>query len=178
MLYGSEIFLHRDKSFMPKNTAAWSAWNFLGTINDKVCVTYWLNILQVCTFFRSNPLTWPSSCFRVVTVRFYENMQNISQTGPPFLVTLNPPSTPEHTLLKWSTGHPIPSVAATKASSQLNLIQGKRRIWFCGAYQGALKQPLKAFSFFTNLICQMPHVHGFFFTLHIFVQAMAFMKMD
>ncbi|KAK6145920.1 hypothetical protein DH2020_019789 [Rehmannia glutinosa] len=103
----SDIFLHRDKKFMPKNPAAWSAWNFLGTINDKVCVTYWLNILQ-----------------------------NISETGLPFLVTLNPPSTPEHTLLRWSTGHPIPSVAATKASSQLNLIQGKRKIWFCGAYQG------------------------------------------
>ncbi|KAL3642073.1 hypothetical protein CASFOL_012888 [Castilleja foliolosa] len=103
----SDVYLHRDKKFMPLNTAAWSAWNFLGTINKKVCVTYWLNILQ-----------------------------NISETGLPYLVTLNPPSTPEHTLLKWSTSHPIPSVAATKASTELNLIQGKRRIWFCGAYQG------------------------------------------
>ncbi|KAL0368483.1 UNVERIFIED_CONTAM: Sphingolipid C9-methyltransferase 1 [Sesamum calycinum] len=102
----SDIFLHRDKTLMPKNPAAWSAWNFLGSVDNKVCVTYWLNILQ-----------------------------NISETGLPFLVTLNPPSTPEHTLLKWSTGHPIPSVAATKAASELNLIQGKRRIWFCGAYQ-------------------------------------------
>jgi cyclopropane-fatty-acyl-phospholipid synthase len=32
---------------MPQNPAAWSAWNFLGSNNDKVCVTYWLNILQV-----------------------------------------------------------------------------------------------------------------------------------
>ncbi|KAL6571395.1 hypothetical protein OROHE_003038 [Orobanche hederae] len=103
----SDIFLHRDKDFMPTNPTAWSAWNFLGTIDSKVCVTYWLNILQ-----------------------------NISETGLPFLVTLNPPSTPQHTLFKWSTGHPIPSVAATKASTELNLIQGKRRIWFCGAYQG------------------------------------------
>ncbi|XP_073121530.1 uncharacterized protein [Henckelia pumila] len=103
----SDIFLHRDKSLMPKIPAAWSAWNFLGTINSKVCVTYWLNTLQ-----------------------------NIKQTGLPYLVTLNPPQTPEHTLLKWSTGHPIPSVAASKASSELNIIQGKRKIWFCGAYQG------------------------------------------
>ncbi|KAL3828276.1 hypothetical protein ACJIZ3_017078 [Penstemon smallii] len=103
----SDIFVHRDKSLMPKNPAAWSAWNFLGTVNNKVCVTYWLNILQ-----------------------------NINETGLPFLLTLNPPQTPENTLLKWSTGHPIPSVAASKASSELNLIQGKRRIWFSGAYQG------------------------------------------
>ncbi|GFQ06506.1 probable fatty acid methyltransferase [Phtheirospermum japonicum] len=110
----SDVYLHRDKKFMPQNTAAWSAWNFLGTINKKVCVTYWLNVLQ-----------------------------NIRETGLPFLVTLNPPSTPEHTLLKWSTGHPIPSVAATKASTELNLIQGKRRIWFCGAYQGSCTFPLR-----------------------------------
>ncbi|KAL2530840.1 Cyclopropane-fatty-acyl-phospholipid synthase [Forsythia ovata] len=103
----SDIFLHRDKHLMPQNPAAWSAWNFLGTIDNKVCVTYWLNILQ-----------------------------NITGTGRPFLVTLNPLHTPEHTLLKWSTGHPIPSVAASRASRELNLIQGKRRIWFSGAYQG------------------------------------------
>ncbi|KAL3634448.1 hypothetical protein CASFOL_021502 [Castilleja foliolosa] len=103
----SDVYLHRDKKFMPQNTAAWSAWNFLGTINKKVCLTYWLNVLQ-----------------------------NISETGLPFLVTLNPPSKPDHTLLKWSTSHPIPSVAASKASAELSLIQGKRKIWFCGAYQG------------------------------------------
>jgi hypothetical protein len=44
---GSDIYLHRDKNLMPQNPAAWSAWNFLGSNNDKVCVTYWLNILQV-----------------------------------------------------------------------------------------------------------------------------------
>jgi cyclopropane-fatty-acyl-phospholipid synthase len=63
-------------------------------------------------------------------------LQNIDETGLPFLVTLNPDHAPDHTLVKWSTGHPVPSVAATKASLELDHIQGKRRIWFCGAYQG------------------------------------------
>ncbi|CAK9139533.1 unnamed protein product [Ilex paraguariensis] len=103
----SDIFLHRDKNLMPKNPAAWSAWNFLGTIDNNVCLTYWLNVLQ-----------------------------NIDQTSLPYLVTLNPSHTPEHTLLKWSTGHPVPSVAASKASLELDHIQGQRGIWFCGAYQG------------------------------------------
>nr|KAJ0202119.1 hypothetical protein LSAT_V11C600323370 [Lactuca sativa] len=103
----SDIFLHRDKSLMPQNPSAWSSWNFLGTVDNKVCLTYWLNVLQ-----------------------------NIDDKGPPFLVTLNPPRTPKHTMLKWTTGHPIPSVAASKASLELNQIQGKRGIWFCGAYQG------------------------------------------
>ncbi|KAL3846121.1 hypothetical protein ACJIZ3_003524 [Penstemon smallii] len=105
--YGySDLILHDDKSLMPKNQSAWSSWNCL-TIDKKVYMTYWLNAVQ-----------------------------NISDTRLPFLLSINPPRTPEHTLLKWSTSHPIPSVAASKASSQINLIQGKRRLWFCGAYQG------------------------------------------
>ncbi|CAL5347480.1 unnamed protein product [Camellia sinensis] len=111
----SDVFLHRDKNLMPKNPAAWSAWNFLGTMDNKVCVTYWLNVLQ-----------------------------NLGETGLPYLVTLNPSHTPEHTLLKWSTGHPFPSVAASKASFELDHIQGKRGIWFCGAYQAATADGLKA----------------------------------
>ncbi|XLR00814.1 hypothetical protein S83_067012 [Arachis hypogaea] len=103
----SDIFLHHDKKLMPRNPSAWSAWNFLGCNNNKVCVTYWLNILQ-----------------------------NLGETRLPFLVTLNPNHTPKNTLLKWSTGHPIPSVTAFKASQELEKIQGKRGIWFCGAYQG------------------------------------------
>lgn len=66
------------------------------------------------------------------------NLQNLGQTGPPFLVTLNPEKEPKDFLLKWSTGHPIPSVAASKAANELDSIQGKRRIWFCGAYQGKI----------------------------------------
>ena len=63
-------------------------------------------------------------------------LQNIEETSLPFLVTLNPDHTPEHTLFKWSTSHPVPSVAASKASLEVDHIQGKRGIWFCGAYQG------------------------------------------
>ncbi|KAI4318147.1 hypothetical protein L6164_025951 [Bauhinia variegata] len=103
----SDIFLHRDKNLMPQNPAAWSAWNFLGNTDNKVCVTYWLNTLQ-----------------------------NLGDTNVPFLVTLNPDYIPKDTSLKWTTGHPVPSVAATKASYELGHIQGKRRIWFCGAYTG------------------------------------------
>lgn len=63
-------------------------------------------------------------------------MQNLGETSLPFLVTLNPENPPKNTLLKWSTGHPVPSVAASKASLELHRIQGRRGIWYCGAYQG------------------------------------------
>lgn len=33
---------------MPQNPSAWSAWNFLGTTEKGVYLTYWLNVLQVC----------------------------------------------------------------------------------------------------------------------------------
>ncbi|CAN6174927.1 unnamed protein product [Urochloa humidicola] len=45
-------------------------------------------------------------------------------------------SASDHVLLKWYTSHPVPSVAAAKASVELHHIQGNRGIWFCGAYQG------------------------------------------
>ncbi|KAL5990383.1 hypothetical protein ACLOJK_011283 [Asimina triloba] len=112
----SDIFLHRDKAFMPQNSSAWSAWNFLGTTDNKVCLTYWLNVLQ-----------------------------NLGDTGLPFLVTLNPPHTPQNNLLKWTTSHPFPSVAASKAMHELDGIQGKRRLWFCyGFHEDGLKAGLAA----------------------------------
>ena len=58
-------------------------------------------------------------------------------------MTLNPPCVPNHVLLKWSTSLPVPSVAAAKAYLQLDQIQGKRGIWFCGAYQGNLFHELQ-----------------------------------
>ncbi|PWA85612.1 cyclopropane-fatty-acyl-phospholipid synthase [Artemisia annua] len=128
----SDIFLHRDKSLMPKNPSAWSSWNFLGNVDNKACLTYWLNILQ-----------------------------NIDDKGLPFLVTLNPPRTPENMLLKWTTGHPMPSVAASKASLELHRIQGRRGIWFCGAYQGygfhedGLKAGMLAANDLLNMSCEI-----------------------
>ncbi|CAA6659196.1 unnamed protein product [Spirodela intermedia] len=102
----SDIFLHHDKSLMPRNQSAWSSWNFLGDTNRGVCLTYWLNLLQ-----------------------------NLD-TDQTFLVTLNPPYNPANVILKWRTSHPVPSVAASKASLELEGIQGTRKIWFSGAYQG------------------------------------------
>jgi len=102
----SDVYLHQDESFMPRSSLAWSARNFLETTSRGVCVTYWLNLLQ-----------------------------NIASAGP-FLVTLNPHRVPDHVLHKWHTRHPNPSVAAAKASLELNHIQGTRGLWFCGSYQG------------------------------------------
>ncbi|KAH7571440.1 hypothetical protein JRO89_XS04G0053800 [Xanthoceras sorbifolium] len=42
----SDIFLHRDKKFMPQDRAVWSACNFVGNTDGKAYMTYWLNALQ------------------------------------------------------------------------------------------------------------------------------------
>ncbi|EMS47377.1 Cyclopropane-fatty-acyl-phospholipid synthase [Triticum urartu] len=89
-----DTYLHRDQNLMPRNSSAWSAWNFLGTTSRGFSVTYWLNHIQ-----------------KIESVR-------------PFLVTLNPPCVPDHVLLKWSTSLPVLSVAAAKAYLQLDQIQG------------------------------------------------------
>lgn len=84
-------------------------------------------------------------------VPWCSNLQNIEETDLPYLVTLNPPHQPENVLLKWRTGHPVPSVAATKASLDLGNIQGTRGIWFCGAYQGIVQLKSKHHDFIARV---------------------------
>lgn len=50
--YDSDVFLHRDDNLMPKTRAAWGSRNFVGSTNDKACVTYWLNDVEVFTLNR------------------------------------------------------------------------------------------------------------------------------
>ena len=51
--YGTnEVYLHTDEALMPRRRATWASWNFLGSSRPgsedaAVCVTYWLNNLQV-----------------------------------------------------------------------------------------------------------------------------------
>ena len=79
------------------------------------------------------------------------NMQNVNETSLPLFVTLNPPHLPKSVLLKWSRAHLVPSVAATKASLEFDILQGKRGIWFSLAYHGKIKQ--ESLTTFSWIIC-------------------------
>ena len=52
--YGdNDVYLHTDPALMPVRRATWASWNFLGTsapdgADAAVCVSYWVNHLQVC----------------------------------------------------------------------------------------------------------------------------------
>jgi predicted NAD/FAD-binding protein len=107
------IYLHRDIRLMPKRRRAWASWNFLrwrreGQATNDIAVTYWMNELQ-----------------------------GIDKRRPLF-VSLNPPFEPDPRLTfgKYLCEHPQYNAAAFAAQKRLGEIQGKRRIWFCGAWTG------------------------------------------
>ena len=77
-------------------------------------------------------------------------------------MTINPPCVPDNVLLKWCASLPVPSVAAAKAYLQFDQIQGKRGIWFCGAYEGNM---FHEFQFVYNLFvitCMYTYVRSIY----------------
>ena len=102
--------IHTDESVMPINRKAWCSWNSSMSIdnNDKTSVTYWLNRLQ-----------------------------NLNINTNIFL-TINPFSEiPESKILKKvKFTHPYYDKQTLDHQNQLNLIQNKENILFCGSYFG------------------------------------------
>ncbi|GMH42872.1 hypothetical protein BSKO_10791 [Bryopsis sp. KO-2023] len=110
----NDIYLHTDAEYMPKRKGVWSCWNFIGSsskesADDPVCVTYWANKLQ-----------------------------NLPDTVDDLFVTLNPPSPPEEskTIRKLVLKHPVFSHGSVDAQDRLHTIQGKRGVYFAGAWCG------------------------------------------
>lgn len=103
--------LHGDTSFMPKCRKAWASWVYLSERgndqNPRISLSYWMNNLQ--------PL----------------------QTDHPLIVTLNPGKEPDQNLIynDFTFEHPVFDAEAIENQSKLDDIQGKNRLWFCGAYQ-------------------------------------------
>ncbi|HUS25146.1 MAG TPA: FAD-dependent oxidoreductase, partial [Candidatus Binatia bacterium] len=108
----NEAVLHTDASLMPRRRGAWCAWNFLapeeGIGAGPVCVSYWMNRLQAL----------PGQV--------------------PYIVTLNPwrQPDPDKVLHRVRFEHPVFSRAAMAAQRRLPEIQGKRHVWFAGAWTG------------------------------------------
>src|SRR5450830_925300 len=100
--------LHTDSSFLPSNKKTWSAWNYQSKTGDesRVCVHYLLNQLQ--------PLPFTT----------------------PVIVTLNPIEEPraDQIIDSYDYSHPVFDKAAIRAQQQLPAIQGKRGVWFAGAW--------------------------------------------
>jgi predicted NAD/FAD-binding protein len=104
----NRILLHSDPALMPKRKQVWSSWNFLGTKDNSVSVTYWMNLLQ-----------------------------NIDDDNPLF-VSVNPKIDPNPDLLhrSFQYQHPFFDIAAWTAQRRLWNLQGQNNTWFCGSYFG------------------------------------------
>lgn len=101
--------LHRDRSLMPRRTAAWASWNVEKHRPDApVSLTYWMNRLQGLDPARD------------------------------VFVTLNPvrPIDPALTFGTYSYAHPLFDRAAAAAQRLMPSIQGVQDTWFAGAWQG------------------------------------------
>lgn len=105
----NDVWLHNDRGFMPKRRAAWAAWNYTGRRGEgaRVSVTYWMNRLQRLP------------------------------AGRDWFVTLNPPREPADAFLRQTYDHPVFDLASLRAQHDLWSLQGRNRLWFCGAYFGA-----------------------------------------
>jgi len=104
----NEALLHTDTSILPKNSSAWSSWNyFLDKDPQKpVSLTYNMNILQ-----------------------------NLDSEET-FCVTLNGSSliNPEKIIKKINYHHPLFTVEGLKAQGRKHEICGKNNTYYCGAY--------------------------------------------
>ena len=102
--------IHKDESVMPINRKAWCSWNSSMNINnnDKTSVTYWLNQLQNLNI-----------------------NTNIFLTINPFLKISE-----NKIIKKVKFTHPYYDNQALNNQNQLNLIQNKENILFCGSYFG------------------------------------------
>lgn len=109
----NRAILHSDPSLMPRRRRVWSSWNFLSNgIEDDLGrpaqVTYWMNRLQ-----------------------------GISDDRPLF-VSLNPTTEPDPALVhrEFSYAHPLFDATSMDAQRELRHIQGRRGVWYAGAWQG------------------------------------------
>jgi len=104
----NRAILHTDTDFLPRQRAAWAAWNYhVGpTHTDQASVTYWLNELQQLP------------------------------TASPVMVTLNPLHAPrtDQVIAEFDYEHPLFDGTAIAAQRAIGSIQGINRTWFAGAW--------------------------------------------
>ena len=108
----NRALLHTDAALMPRRRSVWASWNYLARDiqgeGAQVSVTYWMNRLQSLACERE------------------------------YFVSLNPLTDPkpESIIYETSYTHPVFTREAMQAQERLPAIQGRDRVWFCGAWCG------------------------------------------
>ena len=104
----NSVILHADTNLMPNRRQVWSSWNFLGSSDKGVNVTYWMNSLQ-----------------------------SIDRNFP-FFVSVNPQIPPKKSLIykTFDYQHPLFDYKAWHSQKRLWQLQNHRNTWYCGSYFG------------------------------------------
>ncbi len=109
----NRAWLHTDPRLLPDNRKVWSSWNYLSDDGNaagdlSVSVTYLLNKLQPLPF------------------------------RTPLLLSLNPRHEPraQMTMAQIEYSHPVFDRVAIAAQQRLPAVQGRRQVWFAGAWTG------------------------------------------
>lgn len=105
----NDVVLHTDRSLLPDNQRAWSAWNCRldgSSERQSVCLTYNMNILQGL------------------------------QTPETFCVSLNQTELIDKSRIlgQYRYSHPVFTVEGEQAKQRWKEIAGAKRTWYCGAY--------------------------------------------
>jgi predicted NAD/FAD-binding protein len=102
--------VHTDASLLPQRSSLWSAWNYA-----------------------AGPATQGST---PVAVSYLINMLQPLPVQTPVIVSLNPFRAPatDKVIAEIDYAHPVFDRAAITAQGMLPSIQGRDRVWFCGAW--------------------------------------------
>jgi predicted NAD/FAD-binding protein len=116
----NSIYLHHDRTLMPKCELAWAAWNYHVTANASA------KVLVTNTF----PVT------NKVQVTYNMNILQNIQSPEPILVTLNHTDfiNPAKVIKRLKYTHPVFTLAGTAAQARHTEISGQNRTGFAGAY--------------------------------------------
>ncbi|KAH9851833.1 FAD/NAD(P)-binding domain-containing protein [Lenzites betulinus] len=128
----NEAVLHCDERLMPVSRLAWSCWNYLTTSVRDSAGRYLPNINQVS-------LTLIDCVYPLIpyATDWMNELQHLSpEKHGTVLVTLNPPfdPAPELVMGRYKYDHPILSLEAIRAQSELPSIQRTRGISYAGAW--------------------------------------------
>ena len=108
----NRAYLHTDARLMPRRRRAWSSWNALLSsdrlTDEPIAVSYWMNRLQQLPGRQD------------------------------YILSLNPPYVPREGRVLYETDyeHPVFDAAAIRAQERLPQVQGRRRVWWAGAWSG------------------------------------------
>ena len=106
----NDVVLHTDTRLMPHRRAAWAAWNYRlpARPEERATVTYDMNTLMGLA------------------------------TPERYLISLNSTAAidPARILRRFEYDHPVFTPAGVAAQQRVATINGRGRVWFCGAWCG------------------------------------------